>query len=283
LMFILCRYKSVAGKLTAIRITLAQPDICFVRFQVLTAASMKFRVFWDVATCSHVEVDRRFRGAYCLHHHRPDNAVCTSELATVRTWNLTIGPLVAAVQRYSVTPSKWTTTSILSSFFAGADRRTDTTLFFLRSVRLLCAKDEESRLPTNPSVTLTGAVKHSCLSFHSSWNKFSSVDIRQGVIRMSAGSREQARLIILTTVHILIQAPRGELRQDEKHYSRSQRPRGLRHAPWSLGRWDRGFECRLRNGRFVFVFLFCAVLCRQRSWVGLIPRPGSPTSCRNYS
>jgi hypothetical protein len=27
---------------------------------------MKFS--WDVAPCSHVEVDRRFRGAYCLHH-----------------------------------------------------------------------------------------------------------------------------------------------------------------------------------------------------------------------
>jgi hypothetical protein len=33
---------------------------------------LKFRVFWDVAPCSHVEVDRRFRGAYCLHH-RPDD------------------------------------------------------------------------------------------------------------------------------------------------------------------------------------------------------------------
>jgi hypothetical protein len=33
---------------------------------------MKFiRVIWDVAPCSHVEVDRRFRGAYFLHH-RPD-------------------------------------------------------------------------------------------------------------------------------------------------------------------------------------------------------------------
>jgi hypothetical protein len=29
---------------------------------------LKFRVFWDVAPCSHVEMDRRFRGAYCLHH-----------------------------------------------------------------------------------------------------------------------------------------------------------------------------------------------------------------------
>jgi hypothetical protein len=35
-----------------------------VRFQVLMAASMKFRVFWDVAPCSHVEVERRFRVAY---------------------------------------------------------------------------------------------------------------------------------------------------------------------------------------------------------------------------
>jgi hypothetical protein len=39
-----------------------------VRFQVLTAASMMFRVvFWDVLPCKMI-VDRRFRGAYCLHH-----------------------------------------------------------------------------------------------------------------------------------------------------------------------------------------------------------------------
>jgi hypothetical protein len=38
-----------------------------VRFNVLMAASMKFRVL-DVAPCSQVAVDRRFRGAYCLHH-----------------------------------------------------------------------------------------------------------------------------------------------------------------------------------------------------------------------
>jgi hypothetical protein len=39
-----------------------------VRFQVLTAASVKFRAFWEVAPCSHVEVDRRFGGVYCLNH-----------------------------------------------------------------------------------------------------------------------------------------------------------------------------------------------------------------------
>jgi hypothetical protein len=44
-----------------------------VRFQVLTAASIKFRVFWVVALCSHFEVDRCFRGALMME------AVCTSE------------------------------------------------------------------------------------------------------------------------------------------------------------------------------------------------------------
>jgi hypothetical protein len=44
-----------------------------VRFQVLTAASMKMAVFWVVAPCSLVEVYRRFRGACCLHHQGDRN------------------------------------------------------------------------------------------------------------------------------------------------------------------------------------------------------------------
>jgi hypothetical protein len=47
----------------------------YVRFQVLTAASMKFRVFLDVLPCSRVGVDRRFRGAYCLHHQGDESAL----------------------------------------------------------------------------------------------------------------------------------------------------------------------------------------------------------------
>jgi hypothetical protein len=39
----------------------------------------KFRVFWDIAPCSHVEVDRRFGGAYCLHHRPDDGRRHTSE------------------------------------------------------------------------------------------------------------------------------------------------------------------------------------------------------------
>jgi hypothetical protein len=40
-----------------------------VRLQVLTAASMKMTAFWDIARCSLVKVDRRFRHAYCLHQN----------------------------------------------------------------------------------------------------------------------------------------------------------------------------------------------------------------------
>jgi hypothetical protein len=46
-----------------------------VGFQVLTAASMKFRVFRDVMPCSHVEFDRRFRGAYCLDNQGDETLV----------------------------------------------------------------------------------------------------------------------------------------------------------------------------------------------------------------
>jgi hypothetical protein len=34
---------------------------------------MKMPAFWAVAPCSLVEVDRRFRGAYCLLQHRPED------------------------------------------------------------------------------------------------------------------------------------------------------------------------------------------------------------------
>jgi hypothetical protein len=35
--------------------------------------SVKFRVFFDVAPCSRVEVDRLFKGPYCLHHQDDDD------------------------------------------------------------------------------------------------------------------------------------------------------------------------------------------------------------------
>jgi hypothetical protein len=44
----------------------------YVRFQVLTAAGMKMRDFYDLAPYSFVGVDRCFRGVYCLHHRGDD-------------------------------------------------------------------------------------------------------------------------------------------------------------------------------------------------------------------
>jgi hypothetical protein len=45
-----------------------------VKFQVLTVASLEMTVFWDVAPCSLIEIDRRFGRAYCLHHEDDDSA-----------------------------------------------------------------------------------------------------------------------------------------------------------------------------------------------------------------
>jgi hypothetical protein len=60
--------------------------ISIVRFQVLTAASMKIAVFWVVVPCSLVEVYRRFRGACCLQHQ--GDRTQDSHLHTCRRKNL---------------------------------------------------------------------------------------------------------------------------------------------------------------------------------------------------
>jgi hypothetical protein len=39
-----------------------------VRCEVHTATGMKMALFWDVAPRSLVDINRHFRGAYCLHH-----------------------------------------------------------------------------------------------------------------------------------------------------------------------------------------------------------------------
>jgi hypothetical protein len=36
---------------------------------------VKMIVFWDIAPCSLVQVDRRFRGAYCLHPQGDETSV----------------------------------------------------------------------------------------------------------------------------------------------------------------------------------------------------------------
>jgi hypothetical protein len=48
--------------------------IWVVRFQVLMAASMKIKAFWDIAPCS-LKVHQCFRSAYCLHHQGDEQAM----------------------------------------------------------------------------------------------------------------------------------------------------------------------------------------------------------------
>jgi hypothetical protein len=42
-------------------------SLIFVRFEVLSAVTMKRTIFWDVTLCSPVDVHQRFGGTYCLH------------------------------------------------------------------------------------------------------------------------------------------------------------------------------------------------------------------------
>jgi hypothetical protein len=42
-------------------------------------------VFWDVLPCSHVEVDRHFRGVYCLHHQGDSPTLINFNLTTWST------------------------------------------------------------------------------------------------------------------------------------------------------------------------------------------------------
>jgi hypothetical protein len=90
-----------------------------VTFQVLKAASMDFRVFWDVALCSHVEVDRRFRGAYCLHYQGDDDGLMTQAERTLETsdnfnvtkfWSENLNRIVDVLTAVEMTMFFWVTT-----------------------------------------------------------------------------------------------------------------------------------------------------------------------------
>jgi hypothetical protein len=46
---------------------------------------LKIRAFWDVAPCSLVGVDRRFRGSHCLHHQDDESIVTMEAVRTSET------------------------------------------------------------------------------------------------------------------------------------------------------------------------------------------------------
>jgi hypothetical protein len=56
----------------------------YMKFPVLTAASMKITVFGDVASCSLVEIGRRFARTHRLHHQRDE----TNDEGCKHHWNV---------------------------------------------------------------------------------------------------------------------------------------------------------------------------------------------------
>jgi hypothetical protein len=57
----------------------------WVRFQVLTSASVEVTALRDIAPCSLIELDRRFRGAYS-RPHRPERVPETTVYFYETTW-----------------------------------------------------------------------------------------------------------------------------------------------------------------------------------------------------
>jgi hypothetical protein len=70
--------------LILIAFLLRSESLYWVRFQVLTATSMRMVAFWDVAPCSVIDTDRHLRGVYCLHRQGDEQLlifkVCIHEL-----------------------------------------------------------------------------------------------------------------------------------------------------------------------------------------------------------
>jgi hypothetical protein len=46
-------------------------NVCLLCAELHIYVCVKMNVVWDVAPCSPVETDLRFRGAYCRHHQAP--------------------------------------------------------------------------------------------------------------------------------------------------------------------------------------------------------------------
>jgi hypothetical protein len=75
------------------------------------STDIKMTVFWYVALCSLVEIDRHFRGAYCLHHKSDEflrdytaqhpRRQSIFILAAVRNWNLTQRKFISRLDVYN--------------------------------------------------------------------------------------------------------------------------------------------------------------------------------------
>jgi hypothetical protein len=79
-----------------------------VRSQVLTAARMKMRAFWDIALYSLVGVDWHFRGVYCLHHQGDDGASMNLWIFGLLWDYMVLYPRRLSSWYFKITKHQWT-------------------------------------------------------------------------------------------------------------------------------------------------------------------------------
>jgi hypothetical protein len=85
----------------------------YVRFQVLTAASMKIAVFWIVAVCGLVDVHWCCRGSCCLHHLWNASKLPTAHTVQQPRRQLSSVPIVSATGVITKKSTKYCSIKIL--------------------------------------------------------------------------------------------------------------------------------------------------------------------------
>jgi hypothetical protein len=182
--------------------------------------------FWDIMPCSLVVVDRRLRGAYCLHNqgnHRPDDGGST------HIWN------VSLLQRDYTAPHPavrtWNLTKYVSLF--DIDYK-----YAFRGME-----------PIRINKTLKQQNTFNYLWHNISYEGEKDLNIRATNFVNVLGIINQIFKLSLVSRHTRIWI-----------YKALARPEGVVLRP--LVCWGRGFESRWGHRCLSLVFLCCVVLCR---------------------
>jgi hypothetical protein len=95
-------------------------------------------VFWDVAPCSHVQIDRRFRGDCCLHHQGDELAAREKVCWETGRKRQRLGPLLYLNPLYA--------SYLLIALMMEAVRTSETSVNFNQTTR--CNNPDDSHLHT---------------------------------------------------------------------------------------------------------------------------------------
>jgi hypothetical protein len=132
-------------------------DIIIEQFQRRNMQHQKMTVFWDVAPCSLLEIDRRFRGACCLHDRCDDggskhlwnigqflrDCTATSQKAVIF--------VLAAVRTPNIT---WKTFPLLVYFMEHDERTHSISIWSRFSASWFSARSSASDVPISEVISL---------------------------------------------------------------------------------------------------------------------------------